>query len=70
MDETKKFVKEYLQDSYTKELEFHYLTYVALVAFYWFVWALYREACGTVMGESLHNWYIMARDCSEQLTEF
>ncbi len=67
MEESKKFVKEYLQDSYSEKLEFHYLVYVAIVSFYWFVWAIYREACGAVMGESLHNWYVMARDYSEEL---
>ena len=26
----------------------------------WYVWALYREHCGAVMGESLYNWRLMA----------
>ena len=67
VDESKKFIKEYLGNDDSDALEFHYLAYVALVSFYWFVWALYREACGAVMGESLHNWYVMARDYSAVL---
>lgn len=31
------------------------------------VWALYREACGAVMGESLYNWHIMAKRYSKYL---
>lgn len=68
VEESQKFIREYLQDTYTPELEFHYMAYVAIVSYYWFVWAIYREACGAVMGESLHNWYVMARDYSLYLT--
>lgn len=67
VEESQKFIQEYLQESYSPELEFHYLAYVAIVSFYWFVWAIYREVCGAVMGESLHNWYVMARDYSHFL---
>lgn len=69
VEESKRFIKEYLGKDFTPELEFHYLVYVALNSFYWFVWAIYREACGAVMGESLHNWYTMARDYAEYLTK-
>lgn len=64
----KAFIKEYLQDSFTSELEFHYLAYTAIIAYYWFVWAMYRESCGAVMGESLFNWYEMAKKYAEILT--
>ena len=39
---------------------FHYLAYTAILSYYWYVWALYREACGAVMGESLYRWRVMA----------
>lgn len=65
--ESKKFIGEYLQDNNNEKMQFHYLAYVAIVSYYWFVWAIYREACGAVMGDSLHNWYVMARDYSEYL---
>jgi len=50
-----------LGDKYDDTLRFHYLAYVAIVSYYWYVWALYRESCGTVMGESLYNWRVMAK---------
>ena len=55
------FIREYLGDGYSEAGEFHYMAYTALIAYYWFVWALYRESCGAIMGESLYNWYEMAR---------
>ena len=40
--------------------EFHYTAYIAIIAYYWFVWAMYRESCGANMGEALTNWHHMA----------
>ena len=36
------------------------MAYTAIIAYYWFVWAMYRESCGAVMGEALTNWRTMA----------
>ena len=60
VDKAKSFVREYLRDAWTPQLEFHYLAYVAIIAYYWFVWAMYRESCGADMGESQDNWREMA----------
>lgn len=67
VDVATEFVKEYCRESYNETLQFHYLAYVAIVSYYWFVWALYREASGGEMGESLHNWYVMAKRYSDYL---
>jgi len=69
VDEATRFIQEYCGEQFNDRLLFHYLAYVAIVSYYWFVWALYREACGAVMGESLHNWYVMAVRYSNYLTE-
>jgi len=69
IDKGAEFVKEYLGDKFNEKLLFHYLAYVAIISFYWFVWALYRESCGAVMGESLHNWYVMAKRYSNYLSD-
>ena len=68
-DTAEKFVKEYCGESFNDKMLFHYFAYVAVVSYYWFVWALYRESCGGVMGESLHNWYVMAKRYSDYLNE-
>lgn len=58
--EAKRFIREYLQDSWSEKREFHYMAYTAIIAYYWFVWAMYRESCGANMGEALPNWHDMA----------
>ena len=40
----------------------HCMAYVGLSAYYWFVWALYKEKAGDPVGEWLYLWYRMARD--------
>ena len=57
----KAVIREYLREDWTPAQEKHYLFYTALIAWYWFVWALYRESCGAAMGESLGNWLEMAK---------
>jgi thiamine kinase-like enzyme len=59
-DEARRFIKEYLEDNWTAEKEFHHMAYVAIIAYYWFVWAMYRESCGANMGDALPNWRTMA----------
>ncbi|MCQ2814855.1 MAG: phosphocholine cytidylyltransferase/choline kinase family protein [Bacilli bacterium] len=68
-DEAKSVIKEYLGDEYSYEAEKHYMSYIAIVAYYWFVWALYRESCRAIMGESLYNWYFMAKKYSKYVLE-
>ncbi len=65
-DQAKRFIKEYLQERWTPALERHYLVYSALIAYYWFVWAMYRESCGASMNESLNNWLMMANGFSSK----
>ena len=61
IDTAKVFIKEYLREAWTPQLEFHYLAYTALIAYYWFVWALFRESCGADMGDNLDIWREGAR---------
>lgn len=67
--DTEKYIAEYCGDEYNDTLNFHYLAYTAIISYYWYVWALYREACGAVMGESLYNWHVMAKKYSKYLVE-
>lgn len=69
VNEAKKFIRYYCGDACDDSLLTHYLAYVAIISYYWFVWALYRESCGAVMGDSLHNWYVMAKRFSKYVSE-
>lgn len=66
-DEAEQIIREYCGESYSPTMYFHYMAYTAIIAYYWFVWALYRESCGAVIGESLYNWYRAAKNFSEFL---
>ncbi len=67
--DAEKFIAEYCGEDLTEAQMFHYLAYTAILSYYWYVWALYREACGAVMGESLYNWHVMAKKYSRYLVE-
>ena len=64
-DTAKRFIREYLGDCWSEKREFHYMAYVAIIAYYWFVWAMYRESCGANMGDALQNWHMMAQKYAE-----
>lgn len=66
-NDAESFIKEYLDSRDNPQNEFHFMAYTAIIAYYWFVWALYRESCGAVMGESLYNWYKMAEKYADYL---
>lgn len=68
-DRAEAFIREYLQEDFNETTRFHFLAYTAIIAYYWFVWALYRESCGAVMGEALENWRSMAEKYADYLTE-
>ncbi len=66
-DDADKFIREYLQDSYTEKRYFHFMAYTAIIAYYWYVWAIYRECCGAVMGDALPSWRDAAIKYAEKL---
>ena len=66
-DEARSFISEYLCGCYSEREMFHYMAYTAIIAYYWFVWAMYRESCGINIGEALHNWFYMATKYAEFL---
>ena len=68
-DEAERFIKEYLQDSYTEKRYYHFWAYTAIIAYYWYVWALYRESCGAVMGDALINWRDMAEKYADHILD-
>ena len=68
-DEAERFIKEYLQDSYTDKRYYHFWAYTAIIAYYWYVWALYRESCGAVMGDALINWRDMAEKYADHILD-
>lgn len=52
---------EYLQHPPTEKEQGHYLGYTAMAAYHWYLWALYQEAMGRIIGNSMYIWYKNAR---------
>jgi CTP:phosphocholine cytidylyltransferase-like protein/thiamine kinase-like enzyme/biotin operon repressor len=44
----------------------HYLAYVAILAYYWFVWAIYQDSVGKTVGEYLYIWYRYTKSYSKR----
>jgi len=55
--DAEKVLELYLQEVPDKKTERHYLAYVAVTSYYWFLWALFQESVGKPVGEFLYIWY-------------
>lgn len=56
-DEAVEIIKQYLGKEPSREELAHYIGYVSIAAYYWYVWALYQETRGNAVGEWLYMWY-------------
>lgn len=61
LDEAKRVVGLYFDRTPTASEMRHCLAYVGLSSYYWFVWALYKDATGDPVGEWLYLWYRAAK---------
>ena len=61
VDEARHVIELYFGRTPTDAEMRHCLAYVALAAYYWFVWALYKELTGDPVGEWLYLWYRTAK---------
>jgi CTP:phosphocholine cytidylyltransferase-like protein/thiamine kinase-like enzyme len=61
LDEAKDVISQYFEGDATPAQMRHCIAYVGLSGYYWFVWALYKEALGDPVGEWLHMWYRAAK---------
>lgn len=68
-DEALGVLKEYFQREPTREELAHCVSYIAMSSYYWFVWALYKDACGAPVGEWLYLWYKNAKLFGEKARE-
>lgn len=63
-EESIEIIKEYFDGNPTdKELR-HYVAYVAVSSFYWFLWAINQEIQGKNIGEYLYIWYNHTKEYS------
>ena len=57
LEDAEKVLEFYLQEVADKKTKRHYLAYVAVTSYYWFLWALFQESVGKPVGEFLYIWY-------------
>lgn len=57
VEEAERVIELYLDRKPTPDERRHYLSYIALAAYFWFLWALYQEKCAKHVGEYLYIWY-------------
>ena len=55
--DAEKVLELYLQEVPDRKTKRHYLAYVAVTSYYWFLWALFQESVGKPVGEFLYIWY-------------
>lgn len=64
VDEALAVLPVYLGRPATAAEEARFLSAVAVVGWYWYVWAMYKEAMGNPVGEWLYVWYKAAKTFS------
>ena len=69
MEEAKAIIKIYLKHEPSEKEMRHFMGYVAVSSFYWFVWALYQESVGKTVGEYLYIWYRYTKKYSAKALE-
>ena len=57
VEDAEKVLELYLQEVPDRKTKRHYLAYVAVTSYYWFLWALFQESVGKPVGEFLYIWY-------------
>jgi CTP:phosphocholine cytidylyltransferase-like protein/thiamine kinase-like enzyme len=66
MTEADEIIALYLgHEPFETELR-HYLAYIAVLSYYWFLWALYQESIGKTVGKYLYIWYRYTKSYGER----
>ena len=68
-EEVDEVLATYFQRKPTAVERAHCLAYVAISGWYWFVWALYKEASGDPVGEWLYLWHKYAKTYAKLAAE-
>lgn len=69
MEEADAVLKRYLRHEPDLEEHRHYIAYVAIASFYWFLWAIYQDSMGKGVGEYLYIWYKFTKSYSKRALE-
>lgn len=56
-DEAMNVLDTYEGKTMSKDRKRHFIGYIALASYYWFIWAIFQESNGAAVGEYLFQWY-------------
>lgn len=57
LEQAERVLEIYSQSAMDTKTKRHYLAYVAVTSYHWFLWALFQESVGKPVGEFLYIWY-------------
>lgn len=57
LEQAERVLEIYSQGVMDTKTKRHYLAYVAVTSYHWFLWALFQESVGKPVGEFLYIWY-------------
>ena len=57
LEQAERVLEIYSQGAMDTKTKRHYLAYVAVTSYHWFLWALFQESVGKPVGEFLYIWY-------------
>lgn len=69
LEEAQRIIEIYLQYKPSEKELCHFMGYIAVSSFYWFVWALYQDSVGKTVGEYLYMWYRYTKKYSKKALE-
>ena len=65
LEQAERVLEIYSQGSLDTKTKRHYLAYVAVTSYHWFLWALFQESVGKPVGEFLYIWYRYTKQYSQ-----
>lgn len=68
-EEALQIIDLYYRHNATKEQIRHMLAYVSIASYYWFIWAIYQESIGKLVGDYLLLWYENAKTYKNKALE-
>lgn len=68
-EKAKEIIKEYLKEDFTDKTFRHFISYVAVCSYFWFLWGIIQEINGKNIGEYLYIWYTYTKMYSKKALE-
>lgn len=61
-EEAMEVIQQYKGRELTQQEKAHFLGYIAVMSYYWFLWAIFQESNGSLIGEYLYLWFKYSKE--------